>query len=54
MVTESHWPAIALRLLLTVVAGGLLGLERSKTGHALESRTALAASLAMNALLLLF
>jgi len=51
MPVELHWPGIALRLLLTVVAGGLLGAERSKTGHAAGLRTtllvALAASVAM-------
>jgi len=51
MPVELHWPGIALRLLLTVVAGGLLGVERSKTGHAAGLRTtllvALAASIAM-------
>jgi len=29
MVPEIHWPAIALRLALTVVAGTILGTERS-------------------------
>jgi putative Mg2+ transporter-C (MgtC) family protein len=51
MPTEVLWPAIALRLILTVIAGGLLGVERSKTGHAAGLRTtllvALAASVAM-------
>ncbi len=51
MPAEIHWPAIALRLLLTVAAGSLLGMERSKTGHAAGLRTtllvALAASVAM-------
>jgi putative Mg2+ transporter-C (MgtC) family protein len=46
-----HWQDIALRLALTVIAGGLLGLERSKTGHAAGLRTnllvTLAASVAM-------
>jgi putative Mg2+ transporter-C (MgtC) family protein len=46
MVTELHWPAIALRLLLTVAAGGLLGMERSKTGHAAGLRTTLLVTLA--------
>jgi putative Mg2+ transporter-C (MgtC) family protein len=46
MVAELHWPAIALRLLLTVAAGGLLGLERSKTGHAAGLRTTLLVTLA--------
>ena len=51
MPIELHWPAIALRLVLTVIAGGLLGTERSKTGHAAGLRTTmlvtLAASIAM-------
>jgi putative Mg2+ transporter-C (MgtC) family protein len=51
MPIELHWPAMALRLILTVIAGGLLGAERSKTGHAAGLRTtvlvALAASIAM-------
>jgi len=51
MSIELHWPAIALRLILTVIAGGLLGAERSKTGHAAGLRTTmlvtLAASIAM-------
>lgn len=51
MPVEIHWPEIALRLALTIAAGGLLGLERSKTGHAAGLRTtllvALAASVAM-------
>ena len=34
MSPEIHWQQIALRLSLTVLAGGLLGIERSKTGHA--------------------
>jgi hypothetical protein len=29
-----EWPEIALRLLLTVIAGGLLGMNRSEHGHA--------------------
>lgn len=51
MPLEIHWPAIALRLLLTVIAGAVLGAERSKTGHAAGLRTTilvtLAASVAM-------
>lgn len=46
MPTELHWPAIALRLILTVIAGGLLGAERSKTGHAAGLRTTLLVTLA--------
>jgi putative Mg2+ transporter-C (MgtC) family protein len=46
MPIELHWPGIAIRLALTVVAGGLLGAERSKTGHAAGLRTTLLVSLA--------
>ncbi|HEX4031992.1 MAG TPA: MgtC/SapB family protein [Terracidiphilus sp.] len=46
MPLELHWPAIALRLLLTVAAGGLLGMERSRTGHAAGLRTTLLVTLA--------
>jgi putative Mg2+ transporter-C (MgtC) family protein len=46
MPTELHWPAIALRLLLAVAAGTLLGMERSKTGHAAGLRTTLLVTLA--------
>lgn len=46
MVQEIHWPAIALRLLLTVIAGSLLGAQRSKTGHAAGLRTTLLVTLA--------
>jgi putative Mg2+ transporter-C (MgtC) family protein len=46
MAIELHWPAIALRLILTVIAGGLLGAERSKTGHAAGLRTTLLVTLA--------
>jgi putative Mg2+ transporter-C (MgtC) family protein len=46
MPTELHWPAIALRLVLTLMAGGLLGAERSKTGHAAGLRTTLLVTLA--------
>jgi putative Mg2+ transporter-C (MgtC) family protein len=46
MPTEVHWPAIALRLLLTVAAGSLLGIERSRTGHAAGLRTTLLVALA--------
>jgi len=46
MPIELHWPEIALRLALTVAAGGLLGAERSKTGHAAGLRTTLLVSLA--------
>lgn len=46
MPAQIHWTAIALRLLLSVAAGGLLGLERSKTGHAAGLRTTLLVTLA--------
>ncbi|MBT9332286.1 MgtC/SapB family protein [Paracidobacterium acidisoli] len=46
MTAEIHWPAIALRLLLTVIAGGILGAERSKTGHPAGLRTTLLVTLA--------
>ena len=46
MPIELHWYEIALRLALTVIAGGLLGVERSKTGHAAGLRTTLLVSLA--------
>lgn len=46
MPLEIHWPAIALRLFLTVIAGVLLGAERSKTGHAAGLRTTLLVTLA--------
>jgi len=46
MAAEIHWQAIALRLILTVIAGGLLGAERSRTGHAAGLRTTLLVTLA--------
>jgi putative Mg2+ transporter-C (MgtC) family protein len=46
MTPEVHWPALALRLILTVVAGTLLGMERSKTGHVAGLRTTLLVTLA--------
>lgn len=46
MPLEIHWQQIALRLVLTVIAGGLLGMERSKTGHAAGLRTTLLVTLA--------
>jgi putative Mg2+ transporter-C (MgtC) family protein len=46
MSPEIHWQQIALRLSLTVLAGGLLGIERSKTGHAAGLRTTLLVTLA--------
>ncbi|HEX4064990.1 MAG TPA: MgtC/SapB family protein [Acidobacteriaceae bacterium] len=41
-----HWTTIALRLLLTVVAGGLLGADRSRNGHPAGLRTVLLVTLA--------
>lgn len=46
MPPEIHWPAIALRLVLTIVAGSALGYERSKSGHAAGLRTTLLVTLA--------
>lgn len=46
MTTELHWPAIGLRLVLTLAAGTILGTERSKTGHPAGLRTTLLVTLA--------
>jgi putative Mg2+ transporter-C (MgtC) family protein len=46
MATEIHWQEIALRLALTFLAGTLLGMERSKTGHVAGLRTTLLVMLA--------
>ena len=46
MTTELHWQAIALRLLLTIIAGGVLGVERSKSGNPAGLRTTLLVTLA--------
>jgi putative Mg2+ transporter-C (MgtC) family protein len=46
MTTDLHWTAIALRLTLTLVAGGILGFERSRTGHPAGLRTTLLVTLA--------
>jgi putative Mg2+ transporter-C (MgtC) family protein len=46
MPTEIHWFDIALRLALTMAAGGLLGMERSRTGHPAGLRTTLLVTLA--------
>lgn len=46
MSPELHWQGILLRLALTLVAGGLLGMERSRTGHAAGLRTTLLVMLA--------
>ena len=51
MTPELHWPAIVLRLVLTLIAGALLGVDRSRNGHPAGLRTVmlvtLAASVAM-------
>ena len=44
-----QWPEIALRLLLTIIGGGLLGLNRSEHGHAAGIRTTLLVCLAASA-----
>ena len=46
MSPELHWPTIALRLILTVLAGALLGMERSRNGHPAGLRTTLLVTLA--------
>jgi putative Mg2+ transporter-C (MgtC) family protein len=46
MAAEIHWQTIAFRLVLSVVAGSLLGSERSKTGHTAGLRTTLLVTLA--------
>jgi putative Mg2+ transporter-C (MgtC) family protein len=46
MPLEIHWQQIAMRLALTVIAGALLGMERSRTGHAAGLRTTLLVTLA--------
>jgi len=46
MPIQIHWPEILLRLALTLAAGGLLGLERSKTAHPAGLRTTLLVTLA--------
>ncbi len=46
MSPEIHWQQIALRLALTLIAGGLLGMERSRSGHFAGLRTTLLVMLA--------
>lgn len=41
-----HWTTIALRLALTLLAGGLLGADRSRNGHPAGLRTVLLVTLA--------
>jgi putative Mg2+ transporter-C (MgtC) family protein len=43
---ELHWPAVAVRLILTVLAGTLLGMDRSRNGHPAGLRTVLLVTLA--------
>lgn len=43
---ELHWPAIAVRLVLTILAGALLGSDRSRNGHPAGLRTVLLVTLA--------
>src|SRR5205814_10551219 len=51
MTTTIGWPEITLRLLLTIAAGALIGINRGEHGHAAGLRTTLlvclAASLSM-------
>jgi putative Mg2+ transporter-C (MgtC) family protein len=46
MLPEVHWPAIALRVLLTIAAGAALGIDRSRNGHPAGLRTTLLVTLA--------
>ena len=46
MPIELHWSAIAARLLLTLAAGILIGMERSRSGHPAGLRTTLLVMLA--------
>src|SRR5580704_7935524 len=46
MPVEITWQTIALRILLTLVAGTLLGTNRSKSGHPAGLRTTLLVTLA--------
>jgi putative Mg2+ transporter-C (MgtC) family protein len=46
MAPEIDWREIAFRLLLTILAGTLLGMERSRTGHFAGLRTTLLVMLA--------
>lgn len=43
---EIHWPSIALRLVLTLIGGGLLGADRSRNGHPAGLRTTLLVAIA--------
>lgn len=46
MTTDLTWQAIALRLVLTILAGAALGAERSRSGHPAGLRTTLLVTLA--------
>lgn len=46
MTPELHWPAITLRIVLTLLAGALLGFDRSRNGHPAGLRTVLLVTLA--------
>jgi putative Mg2+ transporter-C (MgtC) family protein len=46
MPIELHWPGIAIRLLSTLVASALIGLNRSDRGHAAGLRTSILICLA--------
>jgi putative Mg2+ transporter-C (MgtC) family protein len=46
MPPEIHWPAIGLRLVLTLCAGALLGSDRSRNGHLAGLRTVLLVTMA--------
>lgn len=46
MTPPVHAPALALRFVLTVLAGGLLGFDRSRNGHPAGLRTTLLVTLA--------
>ncbi len=46
MPTHIGWETIALRLALTVIAGGLMGVDRSRHGHPAGLRTTLLVTLA--------
>jgi putative Mg2+ transporter-C (MgtC) family protein len=46
MPPEIHWQQIALRIALTFIAGALLGIERSRSGHFAGLRTTLLVTLA--------
>ncbi|HEV2323791.1 MAG TPA: MgtC/SapB family protein [Terracidiphilus sp.] len=46
MTPELHWPAIVVRLILTLLAGALLGFDRSRNGHPAGLRTVLLVTLA--------